>query len=763
MLVRHRRSVATLLLALSLFASLFYMKVWSSIDGFLGGTGHSSSAHQLQEQYDLSTDSLSPSPPQPQPKPLSLKAQQQLEKLRLKGLKELQRLERLERQRQKEEWRQQKAERLQRLQQQDKEPFPALISTNNARVNRLNQRAFNKFCQPTKPIDLPNEDTKLEHQQQQRQEEKISNNHQGPKAVFEGSESEQRRLLTEVIDFETYDEWMKYTLDRYSGYAYDADDEGDKGALNPSLEPRRPMFLERPLRGWIINHTATLEPCDRTKHTAAYCLAYLAQEHLHLVPSREARDYPNRIHTIPPKDTSIQDMELGISNGQDPESAPPPSSFLRTAPSSTNSAMMHFHIFWRGAITDKLSLAAHAFLFSQPLDRARLHLWIDSTDLPEGQPEDYSQNPFARDLTTAPINQFIKLHAWDQEAQETYAYPPLQQGSVDEESSGITGSLPQQKARIPPVALSDEARFLILYRYGGMYLDADVLLLRDMSPLYDAGMEFAYEWSNTGMYNTAVLRLNRGSSVARRILDGAKAREQEIMATKQAHQKGKGVALDRLSSRRKKPKHSQGSGRPQSVSSSMKDESERNSKHADDDSLFTLETPSSSPASIAPRRLVKRREMRPNEIYHPARLRGYLDPVGGSLRNNGLIMLPTAMFDPLWLRVDGVESASGLLNDKEMMMEGVKTFPEVLTNPDIVCPGQQHPQGQEQGHDFSSGPEVFFTGAYAYHWHNSWLTRIEPKSWMGLMRKAFDEYLTGERPNLYGEYFQDNEDDIGRR
>ncbi|KAF9364123.1 hypothetical protein BGX34_002440 [Mortierella sp. NVP85] len=743
MLVRHRRSMTALLLALSLFASLFYMKVWSSIDGFLEGIRHSSSAYHLQEQYDLPTDPLSPSPLQPQAPTTQ-------------HLKKLQGLERLERQRQKEERRQRKTQRLQRLLQQDKEPFPALIRTNNARVNRLNQRAFNKFCQPTKPSDLPNEDTKLEHQQQ-RQEERISNNHKGPKVVFEGSESEQRRPLTEILDFETYDEWMKYTLDRYSGYAqYDASDKGDKGAL-----PQRPIFLDRPLHGWIINHTAILEPCDRTKHTAAYCLAYLAQEHLYLVPSR--------IHTIPPKDASIQDMELGISNGHDPESAPSSSPFLRTAPSSTNSAMMHFHIFWRGVITDKLSLAAHAFLFSQPLDRARLHLWIDST----GQPEDYSQNPFAKDLTTAPINQFIKLHAWDQKAQETYAYPPLRQGNVDEESGEIAGSLPQQKVQIPPVALSDEARFLILYRYGGMYLDADVLLLRDMSPLYDAGMEFAYEWSNTGMYNTAILRLNRGSSVARRILDGAKARELKMMVAKQeqAHEQGKGGAQDRLSWRRKKSKHSQRSGRSQSasshadprstVSNSMKDESEKDSKHADDDSLFTLEMPSSSPAFITPHRLIKRREMRPNEIYHPARLRDYLDPVGGSLRNNGLTMLPTAMFDPLWLRVDGVESAKGLLNDKEMMMEGVESFPEVLTNPDIVCPGQQH--GQGQGQDFSAGPEVFFTGAYAYHWHNSWLTRIEPKSWIGLMRKAFDEYLAGERPNLYDEYFQDNENDIGKR
>ncbi|KAF9342911.1 hypothetical protein BGX26_006626, partial [Mortierella sp. AD094] len=62
---------------------------------------------------------------------------------------------------------------------------------------------------------------------------------------------------------------------------------------------------------------------------------------------------------------------------------------------------------------------------------------------------------------------------------------------------------------------------------------------------------------------------------------------------------------------------------------------------------------------------------------------------------------------------------------------------------------------QETAVDFSAGPEVFFTGAYAYHWHNSWSIPIRPKSWMGHMLKAYEDFVRGQRPNRYGEWFED--------
>ena len=52
------------------------------------------------------------------------------------------------------------------------------------------------------------------------------------------------------------------------------------------------------------------------------------------------------------------------------------------------------------------------------------------------------------------------------------------------------------------VRLTDRIRFHILRRHGGVYIDSDVLLLRDLTPLCNG--TFAYQWSDTPEYNSAV-------------------------------------------------------------------------------------------------------------------------------------------------------------------------------------------------------------------------------------------------------------------
>ena len=63
------------------------------------------------------------------------------------------------------------------------------------------------------------------------------------------------------------------------------------------------------------------------------------------------------------------------------------------------------------------------------------------------------------------------------------------------------------------VAFSDFVRFLVLYKYGGIYVDGDVIFLRDMRPFWNKN--FVHRWSFTEDYNTAVmgLRLNRSKSI----------------------------------------------------------------------------------------------------------------------------------------------------------------------------------------------------------------------------------------------------------
>lgn len=63
------------------------------------------------------------------------------------------------------------------------------------------------------------------------------------------------------------------------------------------------------------------------------------------------------------------------------------------------------------------------------------------------------------------------------------------------------------------VILSDMARFILTYRYGGIYLDADTMFLRDWEELWNWHGQFAYRWSFHQKYNTAVLKLHKGSAL----------------------------------------------------------------------------------------------------------------------------------------------------------------------------------------------------------------------------------------------------------
>ncbi|KAF8640962.1 hypothetical protein AX17_000608 [Amanita inopinata Kibby_2008] len=65
------------------------------------------------------------------------------------------------------------------------------------------------------------------------------------------------------------------------------------------------------------------------------------------------------------------------------------------------------------------------------------------------------------------------------------------------------------------VILSDMARFILCHRYGGIYLDADTIFLRDWEEVWGWKGAFAYRWSRMEKYNTAVLHLNKESALGK--------------------------------------------------------------------------------------------------------------------------------------------------------------------------------------------------------------------------------------------------------
>lgn len=69
---------------------------------------------------------------------------------------------------------------------------------------------------------------------------------------------------------------------------------------------------------------------------------------------------------------------------------------------------------------------------------------------------------------------------------------------------------------------SNFVRFVVLYKHGGTYVDADTMFLRDLGSLSGKNgftSEFCYRWSADRQYgNSAVLRLQPGSETATSLL-----------------------------------------------------------------------------------------------------------------------------------------------------------------------------------------------------------------------------------------------------
>lgn len=58
----------------------------------------------------------------------------------------------------------------------------------------------------------------------------------------------------------------------------------------------------------------------------------------------------------------------------------------------------------------------------------------------------------------------------------------------------------------------DFIRYLLLYNYGGVWVDADMILLRNLSPFLD--QEFAYKWQYMEGINAALCHFRKGEDVA---------------------------------------------------------------------------------------------------------------------------------------------------------------------------------------------------------------------------------------------------------
>jgi hypothetical protein len=197
-----------------------------------------------------------------------------------------------------------------------------------------------------------------------------------------------------------------------------------------------------------------------------------------------------------------------------------------------------YHTYWNGVMTWRVELFIKSFLQTQNFRCSRLWLWVDQNYNPDAV-VDLVMSPRFRKFLPLADDEIIIVKAW-----KVPERIPLPTGLDHKDGKGFGRKSPTRLSNmrkigdriyqdecgqqwldfhrdgqqpLGPVTLSDIFRFAVLHLHGGLYLDMDVLLQRDMRPLLLPRQSFAERWGareGDGDFNTAVLYLMANSSLS---------------------------------------------------------------------------------------------------------------------------------------------------------------------------------------------------------------------------------------------------------
>ncbi|KAG6851205.1 hypothetical protein H0H93_015215 [Arthromyces matolae] len=384
-----------------------------------------------------------------------------------------------------------------------------------------------------------------------------------------------------------------------------------------------------------------------------------------------------------------------------------------------------FHMFWTGPFTDKPYTALLSFLYTQNTglhskfpDNHVCHpqfwMWINpgpaaSIPNPSALRDMYNglkRNPWSSPFLHPRFNGVIVFKLWNT-TEQLDGVPELKDEwrkrelfnsggnvivvsqqeklgeSTTEDSDDLlnrAGSKSSSTYDRMSVILSDMARFVLCHRFGGTYLDADTIFLRDWEELWGWKGAFAYRWSRLPRYNTAVLHMNKNSALG----------------------------------------------------------------------TFLFQT-----------------ALKNDLDFHPMTISRYTQDAH---LEELLLRLPDALFDSAWLNTENYQ--------RDRPPQPYFTdFAHFFETPKANSAAPQ-----------AMGINGFFRGAYSYHFHNFWwkpfdssrnwpdlgerfiagelqarnISKEPPTDlpdrgdldWATVLKRTFEAYIRGERPNMYGEWLQ---------
>lgn len=328
----------------------------------------------------------------------------------------------------------------------------------------------------------------------------------------------------------------------------------------------------------------------------------------------------------------------------------------------------------------------------------------------------------------------------------------------DSEGQQYLTLTPKQMTFLPQ-AISDAVRFVILHQYGGLYLDMDVLMLRDMRPLLlPQQHSFAERWaahSHPGDYNTAIMSLSANSSLSSYLLRGGvrmglnfhprvigrmawkDKRDQELLMLETA-------AFDPIwtefnwdrEGRCTVPCLRDYSAVFKGKTDVIKDEWES----YDGPQLPLIDV--NDPAQVK----AAQDSLRPKATGILAHVKEILRPQQRHLgptvqrRKRSPAVVPH-LEDPETLDITPMSEP----------LDSFTTTPSELSSLTASGAVKEYRVSEDKYPPSNRTLENFFRGAYTYHIHNQWDKRPEPSSWLAVLQSAHDGFFDGSRTNPYGE------------
>ena len=177
--------------------------------------------------------------------------------------------------------------------------------------------------------------------------------------------------------------------------------------------------------------------------------------------------------------------------------------FLRSIPDSKFCEPVIFHAFW-GTLPVRKHVVWFllSFLSTQDLSHSQLWLWSPT------RPSEFANDPIVKSFGRHPN---IRIKHWDASSEFSKIDSPV--AAKFPNAKSVVASAHDSKYWLD----SDLFRVLTLLRYGGVYVDTDLLFLRDFGPIL--GHEFLYQWgSNCVSANGAVMRMFSNSALANELL-----------------------------------------------------------------------------------------------------------------------------------------------------------------------------------------------------------------------------------------------------